>query len=387
MTGNEVLLVTEDREAERAVSLGAEIQPEVFARVTRCGDLHELDDRLDGGPTPVALVDIDADPLAMLSRLEPLITKHAQTRFVVLCREVRSDIVLEAMQVGARHCMVKSNIAEELPGVLRRLMHDVSATTSTASGRVITVLTASGGCGGTTLSINLAEEFRLHNEKPTLLVDLDAHYGAVATYLGLAGEFGIADVLSAHGGIDGQLISSTASVYSENMHVLLSPASVNFSNPTPLLWDRLDKVMTACKQSYYNTIIDAPRIPMDVAAELARASVLTLIVFELGVIDIRSTRAMLTALTDRRVPQANILPVANRYRKRSPMLSLDDARDALGGLSIGRVSNDFSSVIRSINYGQPVAKVAPRSSLRNDIHELVTLVEAQVSHNGSSSKR
>jgi hypothetical protein len=47
------------------------------------------------------------------------------------------------------------------------------------------------------------------------------------------------------------------------------------------------------------------------------------------------------------------------------------------------VSNDFSSVVRSINYGQPVAKVAPRSALRNDIHELVTLVEAQISHNGS----
>jgi Flp pilus assembly CpaE family ATPase len=122
---------------------------------------------------------------------------------------------------------------------------------------------------------------------------------------------------------------------------------------------------------------------MSVAADLARASVLTLIVFELGVIDIRSTRAILTALTDRRVPAASVLPVANRYRKRSPMLSLEDARDALGGIAIGRVSNDFSSVIRSINYGQPVAKVAPRSALRNDIREIVTLVEAQISQNGS----
>jgi Flp pilus assembly CpaE family ATPase len=120
-----------------------------------------------------------------------------------------------------------------------------------------------------------------------------------------------------------------------------------------------------------------------VAADLARASVLTLIVFELGVIDIRSTRAILTALTDRRVTPSSVLPVANRYRKRSPMLSLEDARDALGGIAIGRVSNDFSSVIRSINYGQPVAKVAPRSALRNDIREIVTLVEAQISQNGS----
>jgi hypothetical protein len=30
-----------------------------------------------------------------------------------------------------------------------------------------------------------------------------------------------------------------------------------------------------------------------------------------------------------------------------------------------------------------VAKVAPRSALRNDIREIVTLVEAQISQNGS----
>ena len=381
---NEVLLVTEERETERAVSLGAEIQPEIYARVTRCRDLGDLATRLDESPTPVVLIDIDPDPKGMLGRIEPLVSKHVNTRFVVLCREFHSETLLEAMQAGARHCIVKASIAGDLPGVLRRLMNDATASASSAAtGRIITVLSASGGCGATTVSINLAEELRLHTGKPTLLVDLDAHYGAVATYLGLSGQFGIADVLAQRGTIDGNLISSSAAVYADDMHVLLSPASVNFADPAPLDWKQLERVLVACKQAYPFTVIDAPRIPMGVAADLARASVLTLIVFELGVIDIRSTRAILTALTDRRVPQAAVLPVANRYRKRSPMLSLEDARDALGGIAIGRVSNDFSSVVRSINYGQPVAKVAPRSALRNDIRELVTLVEAQISQNGS----
>ncbi|MHC5211723.1 MAG: AAA family ATPase [Planctomycetota bacterium] len=374
--------MTDERETERAVSLGAEIQPDVYASITRCDDLGALATQLDEQPSPVALVDIDTDPMGMLSRIEPLVTRFPQTRFVVICRDMKSEIVLEAMQIGARHCLVKQTIADDLPGVLRRLMNDAS-TTATASGRVVTVLSASGGCGATTIAINLAEELRLHTSKPTLLVDLDAHYGAVATYLGLSGEFGIADVLSQRGSIDGGLVTSTASVYAEDLHVLLSPASVNFSEPAPLQWNQLDKALSGCKQAFNFTVVDAPRVPMSVAADLAKSSVLTLIVFELGVIDIRSTRAILTALTDRRVPVESILPVANRYRKRSPMLSLEDARDALGGMSIGRVSNDFSSVVRSINYGQPVAKVAPRSALRNDIHELVTLVEAQISHNGS----
>jgi Flp pilus assembly CpaE family ATPase len=177
--------------------------------------------------------------------------------------------------------------------------------------------------------------------------------------------------------IDAQLVSSTPVAYSENLHVLLSPASVNFSRPAVPVFERVDQMLGACKQAYRNTVVDAPRVTMDVAASLARSSDVTLILFELAVIDIRCARAILAALADRGVPSEDLVPVANRYRKRNPMLSFEDAQKALGGIEIQRISNDFESAMRSVNFGQPLSKVAPRSPLRQDVRGLLQLVEAR----------
>ena len=117
---------------------------------------------------------------------------------------------------------------------------------------------------------------------------------------------------------------------------------------------------------------------MDVAATLAQSSALTLIVFELAVIDIRCARAMLTALLDLRVPRERIAFVLNRYRKRGTMITYEEAQKALDGMSIRKLSNDFEGTLRSINLGQTLSQAAPRSDLRKDLRDLATHVMAQV---------
>jgi Flp pilus assembly CpaE family ATPase len=152
---------------------------------------------------------------------------------------------------------------------------------------------------------------------------------------------------------------------------------MNFADPLPMPYDQLDVALAACRQAFGFTVIDAPRMPMDVAATLAQSSVLTIIVFELAVIDIRCARAMLAALTDLRVPRERILFVLNRYRKRGTMISFEEAQKALEGMAIRRLSNDFEGTLRSINLGQTLSQAAPRSDLRKDLRDLAAHVIAQ----------
>ena len=366
---NEVLLVTRERETERVVVLGSEIEPQVFAQVSLCRDMGELSSQLEEKSYPVVLVDVDPQPMVALAELDALVRKYPDTRFVVVLRDFQNEIVLEAMQIGARHCLVKSSITTDLPSVLRRLMRDVT-TDSGVMNPVVTVLGATGGVGATTIALNLADELRARQNGRTLLVDLDRHYGTAASYLGISAQFGVADVLANRGVIDSQLIHSTATEYQENMNVLVSPASVSFGSPEELVFDHLGPFLAACRSSYDATVIDAPRVPLDVASTLAKASVLTLIVFQLNVIDVRAARAIWQALVDRGVPTDSILPVANRFRKRNPMLSYDDAREALGGIEVAKTANDYENAVRAINYGKPLAEVAPRSALRKDLRSL-----------------
>jgi pilus assembly protein CpaE len=371
---NEILVVTRDAETERAVALAAEGDGQISGHVIACRDLATLGRELGERPrTRLVLVDVDPEPLAMLAGLESIMRRHGQPRYLVICSELDNQLVLEAMQIGARHCLVKATLQSDLVPVLRRLLEGIDAGgghAPRASGQVITVMTASGGAGGTTLAINLADELRTSSGRASLLVDLDLHYGAMAAYLGLNPEYGVADLLNTRGTIDAQLVRSTAAAHLDDLHVLTSPASLDRPGGGVERFDKLESVLAVCREAYAHTVIDAPRAPREVAARLVMASDLTLIVFQLSVVDVRSTRAILRALTDRGASPERILPVANRWVKRSRMLSLEDAREALGGLEVAQVGNDFDNVMRSINYGQPLSRVAPRSPVRADLGRL-----------------
>ena len=248
---NEILLVTRDAETERAVAFGAEGDGQVFGRVSACRDLAALERELAGRPrTRLVLVDVDPEPLSMLAGVESIMRRHGQPRYVVICSELDNDLVLEAMQIGARHCLVKSALESDLVPVLRRLLEGVEGLAPRASGQVITVLTASGGAGGTTLAINLADELRTSSGRASLLVDLDLHYGAMATYLGLNPEYGVADLLNTRGTIDAQLVRSTASAHLDDLHVLTSPASLDRPGAGVERFDKLESVLAVCREAY-----------------------------------------------------------------------------------------------------------------------------------------
>ncbi len=363
---NEIVLLTDDHETEKA--LKALIGPsDRFGKVDVCGNMRSLGGRLECGSIPIVLVDIDSNPSQMLDELEPIVNRYLHSRFVVLAKELQSDVMMRAMQAGIRHIQLKERVSDELIGVLNRL---VSITPARQTGSAITVLSAGGGAGCTTLVVNLANELQLTTSEPVLIVDLDYAYGAVATYLELEGQYGVADVLSHDKDIDPELIETTSVRHSDSIRVLLSPASATTPHGDQLRPDRLGETISACKQGHRFTLFDAPRVPIDVAASLAHASEVTLVVFQPLVKDIRVARGLLTALTDRGVPSERIKPIMNRYRKRHEMIGLEEVKKALGGVTPECLSNDYASVSRGINYGKLLSSTAPRSALRRDVVQL-----------------
>jgi len=378
---NEILLVT--REANTKNDVDAVLSAkEHYVLVGVCQNVASLVRRLERTDTPIVLIDIDSQPMQMLEELAPIVNKFVHARFVVISSERGSDLVLKAMQVGVRHIQIKKTIKSELGTVLEGL---IKTTQSQAGqhGVAITVLSASGGCGCTTLAVNLANELRLNNSERVLLVDLDYNYGSIATYLDLHGKFGVADVLTHEAGIDTQLINTTVVSFSENLDVLMSPVSANSLGVNPPEPEKLGALLASCKRSYAFTVFDAPRISIDAAATLAGDSGLILIVLQLLVPDVRVTKMLLSALIRSGISEDRIMAIVNRYRKRGNMVDLEGAEKALHGISLFRLSNDYTSVIRALNYGTPLADTAPKSAIRRDLIQLASqLVDSKVRNNG-----
>ena len=274
----------------------------------------------------------------------------------------------------------QTNIANELNGVLQRLIPNTGSRNGFlgAHGSIITVLSAGGGCGATTLAVNLANELHALIHDPVLLIDMDCCRGGAAGYLGVSAQYGLTDVLADGDRIDSQLIKSTAVQHNERVHVLASPATVDLDNPSAPQWEHLSRALQKAKDGYGYVVIDAPHAAMEVAALLGRASVLTYLMLELNVEDIRVARALYTGVVGRGVPQDRVLPIASRYRGRRETITLAEAQRAIGCTHIGQLSNDYKAVLSSVNYGKPLSENSPRSELRLDIQKLAKSIHEMV---------
>ena len=375
-----VLLLTNELSTVNAVSTALESNGKLDPGNV-CQDLSVLTGRLEREAVPAVLVDIDQNPRQTLLSIEPLARRYSQTRFVVLSKSLDSTLLLEAMQAGARHFMVKQSVAAELHDVLIRLCPPAE---NANAGRAITILSAGGGCGATTIAINLASEVKLASgmtdNSASLVVDFDHNYGSVGTYLGVDADYGVFDLFERSDAIDEQLITSCAVAQPGGTPALLSTSRARLGDPCPELDPRrVSQLLDACRSAHPWTVVDAPRVTMPAAAALATHSDATIIVMQLMIKDIRIARHMMQSLITAGVPAASIELVVNRYKRRSSFITIEEARTAMGldeSVTMTCFSNDYAAANGAVNLGKPLSQHSPRSDFRRDMQRLATRIVA-----------
>ena len=143
----EILLATEDSEAVEVVKSVLAKHPS-FALVVVRQDLSQLRSALSTGDIAVVIVDIDPDPQQILRRVGT-ICHSSSALVIVIGSNVTKELVLQAMQAGARHFLIKANLASELSEVLQKLTQAEGPAGTDSDSQVISVFSASGGCGAT----------------------------------------------------------------------------------------------------------------------------------------------------------------------------------------------------------------------------------------------
>lgn len=367
-----LVLMTKEKETAAAIRAALE-SGSVTVAPDLCDTMMELRTRLSkavaGDEYKVAIVDIDANAEHALFELSKVVATYPHTRFIVISKDFSEKLVLHAMQIGARHFLRKSSIAAELGKVLEHLLVQGSRGPERL-GSILSVFSCSGGCGATMAAINIANELRLAHNKRVLVVDLDQHYGSVSTYLAVKGEYGVGHILTRQGAVDSHVVQSTAISYCDGFDVLLSPVSASSDVGITLDFAHLPAVLEACREAYDYTVIDAPRIPQSVVADLASISRVGVVVFQLTVRDVGYASSLISFLAEHGIPRERIVPLANRARRRGPLLKLEDSQRAIGASSLYPIRSSWAKAMKSVNRGLPLADVARRSGLRRDYRRL-----------------
>jgi pilus assembly protein CpaE len=343
------------------------------AQVERCAnldDLRRLSRNTPGHSHDAILVDIDPDQEAVLNDLKPIIKTNSQSHFIVVSNAFNQDLLPRAMHAGVWHFIHKKQLAAELCITVAKLLFN-----RMHQGRIISVLSCSGGCGATTIASNLASELALSSDAPSILVDLDLTYGGVSRCLGLNGSYGIDHVLAREGVIDRDLIESIAVPAGERVSVLLSPAGTTTENESEYTFDRLVETLTACKESYGHVVIDAPRVSPTVLKTLSTVSDVMVVAFQMRIGDLRFAASLIRRLTEYGLAPERILPVANRVGRRSVSVDIGHARRLLQPTVLHCLRNDWSRAVKSLNRAQTLSATAKRSGLRRDFQKLLPRIE------------
>jgi pilus assembly protein CpaE len=211
-------------------------------------DLSGLVARLRGAPEATLLVLGPELPAAQVSRFTALTRAACPAAVIVLLRPHANRL--------ERHTALQTRIdAVLLSGDLAAAGRDcrdlLTARAECGRGRIVTVFAAKGGCGKTTIAINLAVALSEDPVRRVALVDLDLRTGDIAATLGLTPRPAPDSWLTE----DGDVYSPVTPLL-PRLDCVLAP--VGPGDAERLEADGVDGLLSALTRTYDVVVVDTP---------------------------------------------------------------------------------------------------------------------------------
>ncbi len=233
--------------------------------------------------------------------------------------------------------------------------------------KVLAVSGATGGCGGTTLAINLAYEIAQQMGRPTVLVDLALRMGMVATYLDLEPRTTTHDLFRNLDRLDAYMVQQALVKFSEGLDVLAGPhaaiASPDVTGREVLAF--LDHVRKLAEV----VVLDVPCTYSDMHFDVLTSVDEVVLVGEQKVPSVRALKLVRETL-GRRQEAGNQTVVINRYDPRVEGFTAKDLARVLEAPRFRTVANDYASVVAAVNHGRPLRLQNAQSPALENITEL-----------------
>jgi pilus assembly protein CpaE len=292
---------------------------------------------------------------------------------LLLREELDVETMGAALRAGVRDVVdardivaVRAACARSLD-VSRHLLGVVSSTQpASTDARVVTVFSAKGGCGKSTLATNLAVSLSEGGRRRVCLVDLDLAFGDVGIMLQLAPERSIADAANARERIDATLVRALLTSYAPGVEVLLAP--VGPTEAEHIGRDLVARVLAAVRTMADFVVIDTP----------AHFTDGVLAALDVSDVHILVATPDVPALKNLRIAMDMLDLLGLRKESRLVVLNRSDARVGLTGADVDRVLQTPTSahvpssrdVPMSINRGVPIVVDQPNHPVSKAIRDL-----------------
>lgn len=329
----------------------------------------------------VVLVGPQVDTVSALQLAETMRVSRPHLGVILVRRRIDSATLTDALRAGIREVVNERDLSELNRAVrdaeqLARAMREQSGNQDTAQvtrqGTLVTVFSAKGGCGKTTLSTNLGAALAKGGRHEVCVVDLDLAFGDVAIVLQLFPAHTIADLVGLGESLDASALTSLLTPHSPGLTTLVAPVEPGTGEIPPAL---VAAALRLLKEQFEFVVVDTPPAFTDhVLAAFDESDVIALMA-TLDIPALKNLKLSLETLELLNYPQERWAVVLNRADSKVG-LSVAEVEKTLR-LPISVQIPSSRAVPAAINRGVPIVIDEPGHPVSVAIREFA---ERRVAH-------
>ncbi len=278
-----------------------------------------------------------------------------------------AKLILKIMQAGAEVFLDQSELTKELRSALYRIR--VRQTNPDEPGRLLAVLSTAGGCGGTSIALNLAVGIA-RDRGHCNLIDLNLGKADLAPLLDLKPQYTLVDLCRNDQRLDRSLYEKLLAPHSSGVALLAAPQQL--SDHSEMTSETIARAIDLACESFADVVVDLEDSVHDEQVHVLRKATRIFLVNRLDFTLIRHTRRMLDQFDRADIPRNRIEIVVNQYRE-DEMLPLAEAEEVLKLKLTHLVPYDAKTLGTSSNEGIPAAMSAKDTEVVQCILKLVGL--------------
>lgn len=313
--------------------------------------------------------DIPLDSACELAERERV--ERPEVGVILLRHRLEVAGLAQSLRSGVRE-VVQSDDQTALADAVRRSRDLTAAFVGSSSaglgreGKIVTVFSAKGGVGKTTMATNVAT-YLASTGSSTLLIDLDLMFGDVAICLQITPQSSIQDLVAMTGHLDVQGLSSVVSTHhGSGLDIVAAPADPGDAERIPVA--TVAELLRVARAHYAYVIVDTPPSLTEQVLAAFDMSDLTILIATLDIPAVKNLRIAINTLETLGASKDARTVVLNRADAKSG-LSPHDVETALQHPIAANVPTS-ASVPASINRGVPVVLDEPNSPVAAAIREV-----------------
>lgn len=290
---------------------------------------------------------------------------------VVVRRRVDTQVLADALRAGVRDVVEERDLTGLNQAVARvYALHTALAAQEGSEpverGWLVTIFSAKGGVGKTTMSTNLAAALAEGGKRSVCLVDLDLGFGDVSIFLQLYPTHTIADAAGMADKLDPEAVASMLTDHSSGIRALVAPVQPDAKDTISA--KDVARVLKILKEMFDVVVVDTPPAFDEVVLQAFDEADLLLLIGTLDVPSLKSLKVTTETLGLLNHPKDRWRVVLNRADQKVGLTAAEFENTLK--LSIAVAVPESRDVTSSINHGRVLVIDQPRHPVSSAVRQL-----------------